>query len=399
MVTTALRDVRRKRRLRPARGRLRARGLARRRAAGSAGARARPGGRSPRCWPAFRRAAAASSSGTRRFTTAASPSGSSAWARTAARFASATTSISTRAGWSIATGSTRRGRAPRRAADPVPEVAEELFASLGEIAERTTLASSGWSGNRIDRLVLADGRALIAKRIVPGSDWLGRATHDPGREALLFADGVFARMPASVDPAVVAAEPDGDAWWVVMRDVSAELLDESTPLTRDQNRFVLGPRRRDVGAVLGRGGAAPVQPRRPPGVRGAGDLRAGARRRRHPAEAVRGSLGGVRRGGGSRRGRGDPGAARRRDPARRCARRPRHDADPRRPARREHRAPGRAARAPRLRPRDPGQPRARARLVHGPRRLADRGEPRRGRRGLPPRARRARRSRWRSSSA
>jgi aminoglycoside phosphotransferase (APT) family kinase protein len=115
----------------------------------------------------------------------------------------------------------------------------ELFASVGEIAERSTLASSGWSGNRIDRLVLADGRALIAKRIVPGSDWLGRATHDPGREALLFADGVFARMPAGVDPAIVAAEAEGDAWWVVMRDVSAELLDESTPLTREQNRFVL----------------------------------------------------------------------------------------------------------------------------------------------------------------
>lgn len=125
------------------------------------------------------------------------------------------------------------------ASDPVPEAAEELFASLGEVAERTTLASSGWSGNRIDRLVLADGRALIAKRIVPGSDWLGRQTRDPGREALLFADGVFARMPASVDPAVVAAEPEGDAWWVVMRDVSAELVDESTPLTRDANRIIL----------------------------------------------------------------------------------------------------------------------------------------------------------------
>jgi aminoglycoside phosphotransferase (APT) family kinase protein len=127
------------------------------------------------------------------------------------------------------------------AADPVPEAAEELFASLGQVAERTTLASSGWSGNRIDRLVLADGRALIAKRIVPGSDWLGRCTRDPGREALLFADGVFARMPETVDPAVVAAEPEGDAWWVVMRDVSDELLDESTPLTREQNRF--GPAR------------------------------------------------------------------------------------------------------------------------------------------------------------
>jgi hypothetical protein len=125
-------------------------------------------------------------------------------------------------------------------AEPVPEAAEQLFAGLGEIAERTTLASSGWSGNRIDRLVLTDGRALIAKRIVPGSDWLGRATRDPGREALLFSDGVFARMPAVVDPTIVAAERDGDAWWVVMRDVGDELLDDATPLTREENRFVLG---------------------------------------------------------------------------------------------------------------------------------------------------------------
>jgi aminoglycoside phosphotransferase (APT) family kinase protein len=124
--------------------------------------------------------------------------------------------------------------------EPVSESAEQLFAGLGEITERLTLASSGWSGNRIDRLVLADGRALIAKRIVPGSDWLGRATRDPGREALLFADGVFAPMPTAVDPTIVAAERDGGAWWVVMRDVSGELLDAATPLTREQNRFVLG---------------------------------------------------------------------------------------------------------------------------------------------------------------
>ena len=149
---------------------------------------------------------------------------------------------------------------PRTApsAEPVPEAAEEMFASLGKVAERSTLASSGWSGNRIDRLVLADGQTLIAKRIVPGSDWLGRATRDPGREALLFADGVFARMPASVDPAVVAAEPDGDAWWVVMRDVSVELVDESTPLTREREPLRARARRRDVGRVLGRGGAAPL---------------------------------------------------------------------------------------------------------------------------------------------
>jgi Phosphotransferase enzyme family len=122
----------------------------------------------------------------------------------------------------------------------IPEAAEELFASLGPIAERTTIASSGWSGNRLDRVVLSDGRALIAKRIVPGTDWLGRATSDRGREALLHVEGAYGRMPAQVDPAVVATEmEDGGAWWIVMRDVSDDLLDDSTPLSREQNRFVL----------------------------------------------------------------------------------------------------------------------------------------------------------------
>jgi aminoglycoside phosphotransferase (APT) family kinase protein len=121
----------------------------------------------------------------------------------------------------------------------VPAPAERLFAELGPIAERTTLASSGWSGNRLDRIVLEDGSALIAKRIVPGSDWLGRVTRDPGREALLHVEGAYARMAPDVDAGVVATEREGDAWWIVMRDVSDELLDDSTPLTRDQNRFVL----------------------------------------------------------------------------------------------------------------------------------------------------------------
>lgn len=146
---------------------------------------------------------------------------------------------------------TRDGRIARhwvyaarpRTTEPDPpeagEAAERLFAGLGRIAERVTLATGGWSGNRIDRLVMDDGRALIAKRIVPGADWIGRNTNDPGREALLFADGSFDRMPPVVDHAVVTAERDGDAWWIVMRDASAELLDDDTPLTRDQNRFVL----------------------------------------------------------------------------------------------------------------------------------------------------------------
>jgi hypothetical protein len=135
----------------------------------------------------------------------------------------------------IYTARPRSGAPPGRAGGDAP-----LCEGLGTIVERDTLASSGWSGNRIDRLVTDDGRVLIAKRIVPGSDWLGRATGDDGREALLKVSGVLDRMPAPLDPAVVAAERDGDAWWVVAPDVSEYLIDERTPLTREQNRLILG---------------------------------------------------------------------------------------------------------------------------------------------------------------
>jgi hypothetical protein len=61
------------------------------------------------------------------------------------------------------------GAGGRPALDPA------LIGGLGDIAEHTVLASRGWSGNAIERVVLADGRVLIAKRIVPGADWIGRA--------------------------------------------------------------------------------------------------------------------------------------------------------------------------------------------------------------------------------
>ncbi len=69
--------------------------------------------------------------------------------------------------------------------------------------------------------MLADGRALIAKRIVPGTDWIGRVTHDDrARGASVRRPACFDRLPGAIDHAVVAAERDGEAWWVVTRDVS-----------------------------------------------------------------------------------------------------------------------------------------------------------------------------------
>jgi hypothetical protein len=68
---------------------------------------------------------------------------------------------------------------------------------------------------------------------------MAQHTKDEGREALLFTSGVLDRMPHAVDPAVVAAERDGDAWWVVMRDVSASLWPDGERLTREEHRRIL----------------------------------------------------------------------------------------------------------------------------------------------------------------
>jgi hypothetical protein len=125
------------------------------------------------------------------------------------------------------------GTGGRPALDPA------LISGLGDIAEHTVLTSRGWSGNALERLVLTDGNVLIAKRIVPGADWIGRASADPGREGLLFTTGVLDRLPPAIDHAMVAAARDGDAWWLVMRDVSDELLDDDSIMSREANRRLL----------------------------------------------------------------------------------------------------------------------------------------------------------------
>jgi hypothetical protein len=115
----------------------------------------------------------------------------------------------------------------------------QLVSTLGEVAEHEPVVSTGWSGNLLERLVLADGRRLIAKRIVPGTNWIDHHTKDKGREALLFTSGVLGRMPGQIDHAVVVAQRDGDAWWVVMRDVSASLLPDGKRLSREEHGRIL----------------------------------------------------------------------------------------------------------------------------------------------------------------
>jgi hypothetical protein len=131
-------------------------------------------------------------------------------------------------------GAPPRSIAPQLAGAEAPA----LFERLG-VNRREPVVSTGWSGNRLERVRTVDGRVLVAKRIDPSADWIGRSSRDRGREGLLHAEGLFARMP-EIDSAVIAAEPEGEGvWWVVMRDVSDRLLDADSPISREQNRLVM----------------------------------------------------------------------------------------------------------------------------------------------------------------
>jgi Phosphotransferase enzyme family len=122
---------------------------------------------------------------------------------------------------------------PGQSGDRGVQLDPRLLGGLGEaVVEQEPFMSRGWSGNVLERLVLADGSRLVAKRIVPGSNWIDRHTADEGREALLFRIGVLDRLEAAIDHAIVAAERDGEAWWVVMKDVSDSLLSDDKRLSR-----------------------------------------------------------------------------------------------------------------------------------------------------------------------
>ncbi len=113
----------------------------------------------------------------------------------------------------------------------------ELLDRLGATA--APLEHAGNSGAALERLVTAEGIVLIAKRVGGDSDWLGRVTRDRGRTALLWEAGAFARMPSELDPGIESVERDGEAWWIVMRDLSSTFLGDERRLTRGESERIL----------------------------------------------------------------------------------------------------------------------------------------------------------------
>lgn len=79
----------------------------------------------------------------------------------------------------------------------------------------------GLSGAALFRARLEDGEPVVIKHIRPAQDWMARATRDPGREALLFTEGVYEGLPPEISSPVIDAKPVKDGWLIVMRDIRA----------------------------------------------------------------------------------------------------------------------------------------------------------------------------------
>ena len=98
---------------------------------------------------------------------------------------------------------------------------------------------AGNSGAELELVTLPDGTPGIAKRVVPGGDWLGRVAGGRAITAELWQAGVLQRLPAAIETGIVAVEPDGDGWRILMRDLSAALLPAEGPISRARHREVM----------------------------------------------------------------------------------------------------------------------------------------------------------------
>jgi hypothetical protein len=107
---------------------------------------------------------------------------------------------------------------------------------LETAVERCALGADGRTHAQVERVLLADGRRLIVKRLAPGDDLMMALTADPiGREYLLWSQGVLDQLPDSVSHAVVDGWLDDDGAVIVMDDLGAAMLGQScrlSPATR-----------------------------------------------------------------------------------------------------------------------------------------------------------------------
>lgn len=109
------------------------------------------------------------------------------------------------------------------------------------VVERAALddAAGGNSGATIERVVLADGRALVLKHLPQSGDWLTRLTAGHDRTRLLWDSGLLARVADTVDHTVVAVLTSDSGDVIAMHDASDHLLRPRTVVPLAQARRLL----------------------------------------------------------------------------------------------------------------------------------------------------------------
>jgi hypothetical protein len=99
----------------------------------------------------------------------------------------------------------------------------------------------GKSGAGLERVVLADGRRFVVKRVDPKSDLMMALVHDHlGREYSMWADGLLDELPSGVGHAVVDGWVDAGTTVLVMRDLGDAVLTWEDRLSRQRCREILG---------------------------------------------------------------------------------------------------------------------------------------------------------------
>jgi hypothetical protein len=146
---------------------------------------------------------------------------------------------------------------------PVPISDGDLASESGVAREPLGAPGApGASGATLERIRLADGRTLIRKAFDSNSDWMMRATHDPGRAATLWTSGAMDRLPRVIDPAIVRIERgrSGPAttWVLYLQDVSAHFLRRGTVVDVAECRRVLDALAAMHQAFAGEPGADPI---------------------------------------------------------------------------------------------------------------------------------------------
>jgi hypothetical protein len=105
----------------------------------------------------------------------------------------------------------------------------------GALSREPLDGHDGKSGAALERVVLADGRRVVVKRLDPSTDLMMRLTRDPvGREYALWSSGCLDLLPAGVGHAVLDGWAEDVGSTLVLRDLASSVLSWRDRLDRER---------------------------------------------------------------------------------------------------------------------------------------------------------------------